>query len=63
MPVLGGNLRRDACALRLVEVVDYGLLAVFNVGPVLARELGHQVHHGAEGSAVSKLVGVPLAFC
>ena len=63
MPRLRRALRADAVLVRLVEVMDNVFLGVEDVLPVLARELGFEVDHGAEGGAVFEFgrdPGVPV---
>ena len=63
-PGFCGALRGDVIFIGLVEEVDDGFGAGEDVGPVLARELGFEVDHGAEGGAVVQFgrdPGVPVA--
>lgn len=63
MPGLRRALRADAVLVRFVEVVDDVFLGVEDVLPVLARELGFEVDHGAEGGAAFEFgrdPGVPV---
>ena len=63
VPGLRRALRADAILIRLVEVVDDVFLGVEDVLPVLARELGFEVDHGAEGGAAFEFgrdPGVPV---
>ena len=59
VPLFGGCCGADACALGLIEEVDDGFLGVFDVGPVLAGELGLEMNHWAERGAVLEFGGVP----
>ena len=53
------DLSADAICIRLIEIVDYGLIGVFYVRPILARELREEMDHGSEGGTVLEFVGVP----
>ena len=64
MPRLRRALWRDGILIWLVEEMDDGLVAVEDILPVGARELGFEMDHGTEGSAAMKLgrdPGVPVA--
>ena len=64
VPGLGGALGGDVVLVGLVEEVDDGFVAVEDVLPVLAGELGFEVDHGAEGGAgveFGRDPGVPVA--
>ena len=64
VPGLRRALRGDVVLVGLVEEVDDGLVAVEDVLPVRARELGFEVDHGPEGGAGVELrrdPGVPVA--
>jgi hypothetical protein len=57
--MLGCYLGADAICIRLIEIVDYGLIGVFYVCPILARELREEMDHGSERGTVLEFVGVP----
>ncbi len=64
MPRLRRALRRNVILVGLVEEVDDVFVAVEDVLPVGAGQLGFEVDHGAEGGAAVELgrdPGVPVA--
>ena len=59
VPRLRRALRRDIILVRLVEEMDDGLVAVEDILPVGAGELGFEMDHGAKRSAAMELGGNP----
>ena len=64
MPSLRCALRGNVVFIRLVEEMDDGLVAVEDILPVAAGELGFKVDHGAEWGSALEFgwdPGVPVA--
>ena len=59
MPRLRSALRRDIILIRLIEEMDDGLVAVEDILPVGAGELGFEMDHRAKRSAAMELGGDP----
>lgn len=59
MPRLRRALRRDIILVRLVEEMDDGLVAVEDILPIGAGELGFEMDHRAKRSAAMELWGNP----